>query len=71
MFDLIGDEPLVHSLAHVPGLDEARTAAMLSDASIVAVYDFEVQDSTAYLIMEYVEGMTLTDLLHVTPTASR
>ena len=64
VFDLIGDEPLVHSLAHVPGLDEARTAAMLSDASIVAVYDFEVQDSTAYLIMEYVEGMTLTDLLH-------
>lgn len=64
VFDLIGDEPLVHSLAHVPGLDEARTAAMLSDASIVAVYDFEVQDSTAYLIMEYVEGMTLTELLH-------
>lgn len=64
VFDLIGDEPLMHSLAHVPGLDEARTAAMLSDASIVAVYDFEVQDSTAYLIMEYVEGMTLTDLLH-------
>ena len=64
VFDLIGDEPLVHSLARVPGLDEARTAAMLSDSSIVAVYDFEVQDSTAYLIMEYVEGMTLTELLH-------
>ena len=64
MFDLVGDGPLVHSLAHVPGLDEARTAAMLSDASIVAVYDFEVQESTAYLIMEYVEGVTLTELLH-------
>ena len=63
-FDLIGDEPLVHSLAHLPGLDEARTAAMLSDSSIVAVYDFEVQESTAYLIMEYVEGLTLTELLH-------
>lgn len=55
--------PLVRSLAHVPGLDEARTAAMLSDASIVAVYDFEVQGSCAYLIMEYVEGVTLTQLL--------
>ncbi len=64
VFDLVGDGPLVHSLAHVPGLDEARTAAMLSDASIVAVYDFEVQESTAYLIMEYVEGVTLTELLH-------
>ena len=37
---------------------------MLSDPSIVAVYDFEVQESTAYLIMEYVEGVTLTELLH-------
>ena len=59
------DEPLVRSLAHVPGLDEARTAAMLSDASIVAVYDFEVQGSSAYLIMEYVEGVTLAQLLRV------
>ncbi|WP_143412170.1 protein kinase domain-containing protein [Arabiibacter massiliensis] len=49
--------------AHLPGLDEARTAAMLSDASIVAVYDFEVQGSTAYLIMEYVDGITLSELL--------
>lgn len=58
-----GDEPFVRSLAHLPGLDEARTAAMLSDASIVAVYDFEVQGSTAYLIMECVEGITLGQLL--------
>ena len=55
--------PLVRTLSRIPGLDEARTAAMLSDSSIVAVYDFEIQDSTAYLIMEYVEGMTLTELL--------
>lgn len=57
------DEPLVRTLSRVPGLDEARTAAMLSGPNIVAVYDFEIQDSTAYLIMEYVEGMTLTELL--------
>ena len=57
------DEPLVRTLSRIPGLDEARTAAMLSDPNIVAVYDFEIQDSTAYLIMEYVEGMTLTELL--------
>ena len=55
--------PLVRTLSRIPGLDEARTAAMLSDPSIVAVYDFEIQDSTAYLIMEYVEGITLTELL--------
>lgn len=61
--DLMDDTPLVRSLAHIPGLDEARTAASLSDSSIVAVYDFEVQDSTAYLIMEYVEGISLRDLI--------
>lgn len=52
-----------HWLANVPGLDEARTAAMLSDPNIVTVYDFEVQGSTAYLIMEYVDGLTLAQIL--------
>ena len=49
-------------ISAVPGLDEARTAAKLSDSSIVQVYDFEVQDGMAYLILEYVDGMTLADL---------
>ena len=44
-------------------LDEARTAAMLSDQNIVAVYDFETHNHTVYLIMEYVEGLTLSELL--------
>ncbi len=48
---------------NLPGLDEARTAAMLTDANIVGVYDFEVQGRAAYLIMEYVDGLTLTELL--------
>ena len=54
----------VTSLAHVPGLDEARTAAMLSDQHIVTVYDFEVRGQAAFLIMEYVEGITLSRLLY-------
>ena len=45
------------------GLEEARTAAMLQDPSIVGILDFEVQGSTAYLIMEYVDGITLTQLM--------
>ena len=53
----------VISLSHLPGLDEARTAAMLQDPRIVTVYDFEIRDRMAYLIMEYVEGITLTRLL--------
>ena len=53
----------VTALAHLPGLDEARTAAKLADARIVTVFDFEVRGNTAYLIMEYVEGITLTRFL--------
>lgn len=52
------------SFESIPGLDEARTAAMLSDPHIVGVYDFEVQGNMAYLIMEYVDGITLSDLIH-------
>ena len=61
-FEPAGSEQ-VTSLAHLPGLDEARTAAMLDDPRIVTVYDFEIRDRTAYLIMEYVEGITLSRLL--------
>ncbi|MDM8288066.1 serine/threonine-protein kinase [Slackia piriformis] len=49
--------------AKMPGLEEAQTAALLSDSSIVGVYDFEVSDGVAYLIMEYVDGMSLTNVL--------
>jgi len=56
------DEPIT-ALAHLPGLDEARTAAQLQDPRIVGVFDFEVRDQVAYLIMEFVEGITLTQLL--------
>ena len=48
----------------VPGLEEARTAALLSDPTIVGVYDFEIEGDMAYLIMEYVDGVTLTQLMH-------
>lgn len=51
----------------VPGLAEARTGAMLNRPSIVSVYDFDVTDSEAFLIMEAIEGPTLADLLHNTP----
>ncbi|MEG0323638.1 MAG: serine/threonine protein kinase, partial [Raoultibacter sp.] len=61
-YDDSSDLPPV-SLENLPGLDEARTAAMLSDPNIVGVYDFEIRGNVAYLIMEYVDGVTLSGLL--------
>ena len=48
---------------HIPGLQEARMVAHLSDANIVTVYDCVLQDATAYVIMEYVEGKTLAQIM--------
>lgn len=48
---------------HIPGLQEARMVAQLSDKNIVTVYDCVLQDGVAYIIMEYVEGKTLAQIL--------
>lgn len=57
------DEAGEHWEDNIPGLKEARTAAMIQDANIVTVHDFEVEGEFAYIIMEYVEGLTLTQFL--------
>jgi serine/threonine-protein kinase len=44
-------------------LGEARTASRLEHPNIVAIHDFEVEDGIAYIVMEYVDGLTLADLL--------
>ncbi|MDO5116879.1 MAG: serine/threonine-protein kinase [Eggerthellaceae bacterium] len=48
-----------------PGLDEARAVAKLVDENIVTLYDFGVEGNTAYLVMEYVEGVTLKKFLSI------
>ena len=47
----------------ISGLEEARTAALLTGSNIVGVYDFELAGNQAYLIMEYVDGLSLAQLL--------
>lgn len=47
----------------IPGLEEARSVAKLSDTNIVTVYDCAVEGSSAYVIMEYVEGKTLAQII--------
>ena len=51
----------------IPGLSEARTGAMLNRPSIVSVYDFDATDTEAFLIMEAIEGPTLSEIIADTP----
>ena len=44
-------------------LAEARTASMLQHPNIVAVIDFTYDEAYAYLVMEYVDGMSLEEFL--------
>lgn len=44
-------------------LAEARTACLLAHPNIVSVIDFELDAGYAYLIMEYVDGLNLAELL--------
>jgi hypothetical protein len=55
--------PLSDEQTNIPGIQEARTAALLNEPHIVSVLDFEVTSSEALLIMENVDGPTLSDLL--------
>jgi len=42
---------------------EVRTAGTLSHQNIVTVYDFGETDGRPYIVMEYVDGRTLADLM--------
>ncbi|HCC33362.1 MAG TPA: Stk1 family PASTA domain-containing Ser/Thr kinase [Clostridiales bacterium] len=55
---LVVDEDFASRFRH-----EARAAASLSHSNIVSVYDVGQEDGTPYIVMEYVEGMTLKDLI--------
>src|SRR3954453_11594186 len=42
---------------------EARATARLNHPNCVALVDFGIDDSTPYLVMEFAEGETLSDIL--------
>jgi len=46
---------------------EARAIAGLRHPNVLTVYDYGEEDSMAYIVMEYVEGGTLTDRLRGEP----
>lgn len=45
------------------GLAEARTVALLSHPNIVTVHEWDADSDEAFLIMEFVDGATVADLL--------
>ena len=47
----------------IPGLAEARTAAMLKHPNIASVIDFETCGQEAFLIMEAIEGPSLSQVI--------
>lgn len=44
-------------------LSEARTACLLAHPNIVTVHDFEIENDYAYLVMEFIDGLNLSELL--------
>jgi serine/threonine-protein kinase len=67
-FSTLGDDPLepVARFRH-----EARSAAGLQHPNIVTVFDYGDHDGLYYLVMEYVEGETLGQLLSAGPLGAR
>lgn len=49
------------------GLAEARTAALLNHPSIVTVYEWDTDSDEAFIIMEYIEGASLAQVLDERP----
>lgn len=52
-----------HGVATPTGLAEARTAALLNHPNIVTVHEWDTDADEAFLIMEYIDGPSLADLL--------
>ena len=57
------DEPLTSAFDSIPAIVEARLIAGLNDPNIVTVYDCQESEGRAYIIMEFVDGLTLAQLL--------
>ncbi len=52
--DMASDEPSVKRF-----INESKAVAMLSHPNIVNIYDVSVRDNVKYIVMEYIEGITL------------
>src|SRR5512134_3725866 len=69
---VLGRDVAVKQIGALPGesanetrraMREARSAAALNHPNAVAVYDVVDHDNAPWLVMEYVEGETLADVI--------
>jgi len=60
---VLADELRDDELAWARLLREARLASQLNHPHIAAIYDLGEEEGRAYIVMEYVEGLTLADLI--------
>lgn len=56
--EFINDEEFINKFRR-----ESQAAASLSNPNIVSIYDVGVEDNIYYIVMEYVKGKTLKDLI--------
>lgn len=57
-YEFINDEEFIEKFRR-----EAQAAASLSHANIVNVYDVGMEDDIYYIVMEYIDGKTLKDII--------
>ena len=56
--EIAGDEPSVKRF-----INESKAVAMLSHPNIVNIYDVSVRDNIKYIVMEFVDGITLKNYM--------
>ncbi|MEX1177094.1 MAG: serine/threonine-protein kinase [Nitriliruptor sp.] len=60
---LLADNLALDANSHARFLREARAAAAVSDPRVVAVYDVGEESGRPYLVMEYVDGPSLSEVI--------
>ena len=60
---ILNDEYNGNESAEARFIDESKAVAMLSNKNIVSVYDVAIYPDIKYIVMEYLDGITLREYL--------